>query len=59
MNDVDFDSQFWLDVNDRRNVWHFYYFAAKNIMGFLQSFTWVANIPKRVKLNLLKNITVR
>lgn len=57
MNDVDFDSQFWLDVNDRRNVWHFYYFVAKNIMGHLQSFTWVANIPKRVKLNPLKNHT--
>lgn len=45
MEYIDFDSQFWLDINDHRNIWHFNYFTAKNILGFLQNFSSVANIP--------------
>ena len=39
MEYIDFDSQFWLNTDDRRNIWHFNYFACKNILGFLQSFS--------------------
>lgn len=52
---MDFDGQFWLDINDRRNIWHFYYFAAKNILGFLQSFNTVADIPPTTFYNPVKN----
>lgn len=51
MEYMDFDSQFWLDINDRRNIWHFNYFAAKNIRGFLQSFAAVAKIPDHAEYN--------
>lgn len=54
MEYIDSDSQFWLDINDRRNIWHFYYFAAKNIRGFLQSFSAVAKIPDDGKFNPAK-----
>ena len=51
MEYMDLDSQFWLDINDRRNIWHFNYFACKNILGFLQSFTAVAKILDCVQYN--------
>lgn len=51
MEQIDFDSQFWLDINDRRNIWYFYYFACKNILGFLQSFTAAAIIPDCAEYN--------
>ncbi len=37
MEDMYLDSRFWLDMNDRRNIWYFDYFAAKNILGFLRT----------------------
>lgn len=55
MEDIDFYSQFWLNVDDRRNIWHFYYFAAKNLLGFLQSFNAVADLPQTAQYNPLKN----
>lgn len=54
MEYIDFDSQFWLDINDRRNIWHFDYFACKNIFGFLQSFTAVAKISDCAEYNPMK-----
>ena len=48
---MDFDSQFWLNTDDRRNIWRFNYFASKNIFGFLQSFTAVAKIPECARYN--------
>lgn len=51
MEYIDFDSQFWLNTDDRRNIWHFNYFACKNIFGFLRSFTAVAKIPEYAQYN--------
>ena len=34
MEYIDFDSQFWLDINDRRNIWHYDYFACKIFSDF-------------------------
>lgn len=51
MEYIDFDSQFWLNTNDRRNIRHFNYFACKNILGFLQSFTAVAEISDCAQYN--------
>ena len=54
MEDMYFDSRFWLDVNDRRNIWYFDYFAAKNILGFLQCFAAVADMPECAQCNPAK-----
>lgn len=54
MECMDFDGQFWLDINDRRNIWHFNYFAVKNIRGFLQNFSAIANMPDHAELILTK-----
>lgn len=46
------DVQFWLDPDDHRNIWHFYYFVAKNLHGFLCNFMAISDMPEHSKLSL-------
>lgn len=45
------DNQFWLNTDDRRNIWHFFYFVAKNLHGFLDNFSVVANLNEDISFN--------
>lgn len=53
INADNLDSQFWLNIEDRRNIWYFNYFVAKNLHGFLSNFVKIADFSK-VNENILK-----